>query len=331
MRLTEAVRAVASFAPLVGLAPRPEPRPEGISALVRVRGDEEWIEPSLSSLERFADEILVLDNGAAPGTRAAIERAAQALGARLTVERCPEHDLVALSNLGLARARHRFIIRWDADFVGHTSGPGDLAALRRHLLGLDPRRSWLVYVTAAELAGDLEHQFPDRRIRMDGQVHTASARARYVRVEREPRVATLAAPDRVLREGATLPLALESLRVPRDYRILQWRTVAYFHVHVKGDVHLLRRHFWLEWLRRGDPARHPTLDAYALEQVRARWGFESLEAAAPAFVARWCEGLVPFDAAVCGPYPELLAPHLARRRYRVDYRDGRIVGRSQGC
>ena len=330
MRLTETLRALASLAPLARLAPRPEARPEGISAVVCVRGEEEWVEPCLRSLEGFADEVLVLDNGAAPATRAALERLARELGPRVVLEASPGLDLFALSNLGLARARHRWIVRWDADFVAHTSGPGDIGALRRHLLALDPRRYWLVYVAAAEVAGDLAHQFPDRRVRMDGQVHTGSARARYVRVERAPRVAALAAPDRVLRDGRTLRIALESLSVPRYYRILHWRTPAYLHVHVKSGVHLLRRHFWLEWLGQGDFARYPTLDAYAAAQVRERWGAASLEAAAPAFVARWCEGLAPFDPAVSGPYPDLLGPHLARPRYRVAYRDGRIVGRSEG-
>ncbi len=45
--IVELLRTVASFAPLVGLVRRPPERPQGITACVRVKGDEEWIEPSL--------------------------------------------------------------------------------------------------------------------------------------------------------------------------------------------------------------------------------------------------------------------------------------------
>ncbi len=67
--ILELIRKVVSLAPLVGLVRRPPARPEGITACVRVKGDEEWIEPSLISIQEFADEILVLDNGASPETQ----------------------------------------------------------------------------------------------------------------------------------------------------------------------------------------------------------------------------------------------------------------------
>jgi hypothetical protein len=324
-----AARLALSFAPVVGLVAPPEARPDGISAVVRVRGDEEWLEPALLSIRDFADEILVLDNGASEPARAVIERLAGILGPRLVRINCTALDLFAMSNLALERARHRFVVRWDADFVGHTDGPGDLRHLRRFLLELDRRRYFLVTLPAAEVAGDLRHQFPDRRVRHDGQAHTASARARFVRVTRETATDTLGAADRPLRERARLRLALESLAVPRYYALLRWPTIAYFHVHVKPAHHLLLRHFWLEWLAEPDTARAPTLEAYALEQARARWGIADGEAAAAHLVRRLSEGLVPFDAGVCGPYPALLRPHLERNRYRIEYAGTHIVGRRE--
>ena len=140
---------------------------------------------SLRRLTQNADSVVVLDNGASEGARAAIERLVRVLGSRLVRIHCPRLDLFEVSNLGLARARFRFVVRWDADFVGHTDGPGDLRHLRRFLLDLDRRRYFVVTLSAAEVAGDLRHQFPDRRVRHDGQAHTASARARFVRVTRE--------------------------------------------------------------------------------------------------------------------------------------------------
>lgn len=330
MDARSAVRRVLSCLPVVGLVARPAARPDGISAVVRVRGDEEWLEPAVLSIRDFADEILLLDNGASEAARAAVDRLARALGQRLVRIHCPALDVFEVSNLGLARARFRFVVRWDADFVGHTDGDGDLRRLRRFLLDLDRRRYFVVTLPAAEVAGDLRHQFPDRRVRHDGQAHTASSRARFVRVTRQTSADALGAADRPLRARSHVTLALESLAVPPYYAVLRWPTVAYFHVHVKPARHLLLRHFWLEWLGEPDTTRVSTLEAYALEQARARWGITDPDAAASHLVRRLCEGLVPVDAAVCGPYPALLRPHLARSRYAVEYAGARIVGRREG-
>jgi hypothetical protein len=329
MRIGDAVRTVASLAPLLGLVARPARRPDGITALVRVKGEEDWLEPSLLSVRELADEILVLDNGAGPETRRTLARLTDTLADRLHVERCPGLDLVALSNLGLDRARFRWVMRWDADFVGHTEGPGDLRRLRQYLLGLDRRRFYVVHVPAAEVAGDLRHQFPDRRLRLDGSAHVASPRARYARVERDLRVATLSLADRIARSGPPVRVAFESLSVPRFYRVLRWPTVAYFHVHVERARPALLRHFWLEWLRAGDPVAYPTLDAYALAQARRRWGIDDLEAAARYYMTLYCRALVPLDHAITGPYPTLLAPDVDEARYEVVRSGGVITGRRE--
>ena len=326
--MLERLRGLVSWAPVVGLVPRPRPAREGISAIVRVRGEEEWIAPSLASIADFADEILVLDNGASAHARSAIERARHAAPDRVRVEAGAALDIFALSNRALDLARCRWVMRWDADFVAHTSGRGDILGLRRFLLGLDPRRYHLVYVPAAEVAGDLRHQFPDRRIRIDGQAHTASPAARFVRVERAiARGGRLDTADAIDRDDRPVRFALESLRVPKYYGIVRWPAVAYFHVHVKSARHMLLRHFWLEWLADGAPSQ--TLEAYTRDAVRRRWGATDLDAAAAGFMARHCARLVPVDERVTGPHPALLQPYLDRPRYDVRYLDGAIVGRDE--
>lgn len=326
-RLSSCVRSVYSLAPLLGIVPRPDNRPNGISAMVRVRGEEEWVEPCLLSIREFADEILVLDNGTAPETHDALERARDALGGLCRLERCPDLDLFHLSNLGLAKARFRWMIRWDADFVAHTSGAGDIRHLRRYLLELDPRHYYLVYVTAAEVAGDLFHQFPDLRLRGDGQVHTASVRVRYVPVRQTLRPSDVVAHYGLLRRGPVFRVTLESLRVPKFYRILRWTGVAYFHVNVKSARRTLMRHFWLEWLGQGDFRTFPTLESYATARLRQRGDVGDPDKAVQEFMTLYCRGLVPYDPERCGPYPDLLHPFLARPKYRVEYRNRQIVGR----
>lgn len=122
MKLTEGIRFFASNAPLLGIIPKPEKRANGVSAIVQVRGDEEWVEPSLLSIQEFADEILVLDNKASAQTRKVLEQLKRSLGDLLTIETCHDLNIVQLSNSELKKASFRWIIRWDADFVAHTCG-----------------------------------------------------------------------------------------------------------------------------------------------------------------------------------------------------------------
>lgn len=328
-RAARFARALASWAPVVGLAPSPPGRPNGISAMVRVRGDEEWIEPCLRSIRSLADEIVLLDNGASADTRAAIARVGQALGPALRVLDCARDDLIVLSNRGLAACRFRWVIRWDADFVAHTDGPYAIDRLRDFLLGLSPRRYFLIEICAAEAAGDLHHQFPDMRNRCDGQAAVWSPALRYVMVQRTVPVGRLAAHDRFLRPGDSVRRALETLRSPRHYRVLRWRAPAYLHVNVKSGRHLLLRHFWFEWLDATASGAAIGWEDYVTRRVAREWGCADLAAAERRYLAAYCRGLVPYDPARSGPYPALLKPHLESPRYRVEYRDGAITGRSE--
>lgn len=329
MRADEVLRWLVSFAPLMGLAPSPEARPDGISAVVRVRGEEEWIEPCLLSIRGFADEILVLDNGASQETQKALDRLQESVGRPIRLERCPQLDLFQLSNLGLERSRFRWVIRWDADFVAHTSGPGDILNLRRYLLGLDRRRYYLVYVAAVEVAGDLFHQFPDLRVRHDGQAVIWSPEISYVRIRRTVAARQLATPDRVLRDGRHVHRSQEALKTPRYYRVLRWNRPAYFHVNVKSKRHMLLRHFWLEWLDASSRGMTGSQVEYVLRRVQEEWGIADMAQAERACVNAYCKQLVPFDTQRCGPYPELVKPYLCEPRYRVEYRDGMIIGRNE--
>jgi glycosyltransferase involved in cell wall biosynthesis len=329
MKVTETLRFIASFSPLVGLVAKPENRQNGISAIVRIRGEEEWIKPSILSIRNFADEIIVLDNGASLQTLKILNELKGDLGHKIQSTTCKDLNLYELSNLGLTMASFRWCIRWDADFVAHTSGKGDIANLHKYLLGLDPRRYYLVYLPAVELAGDLFHQFPDLRVRNDGQVHTSSPHASYVSVQRNLMTSALSSPDRVLRENSVLRISKESLKVPKFYQILRWENPSYFHVNVKSDRHTLQRHFWLEWLREGDFKTHPALESYTLTQIQDRWGFRDTEEAIQHFMALYCEGLDKYDSQLCGSYPALLRPYLADPKYKVLYKDGRIIGRTE--
>jgi hypothetical protein len=327
-RIAWLARAVWSFAPRAGLVAPPPPRPEGVSALVRAAGDEEWIEPCLLSVAALADEILLLDHGVAPATRRRLDGLVPRLGSRLRVLDCAGADLPDVANRGLEEARYRWAFLWDADLVARTAGPADIARLKGFLGRLDPGRYHLVYVRTTELAGDLHHHFPDLAERYDPHVLTAGGPARYV--WRSHRMTPDRAPlaYRPLRhDPAHFVIRYDTLLAPKLYRVHRWREPAAVHVNVKSARRTLLRHFWAEWLAAG--AAEP-LEAYARRRVRQAWGLDDLEAAAARFMEEYCRPLVRVDPAVGGGYPDALRPYLARARYRVRYRDGRVVGRDEG-
>jgi glycosyltransferase involved in cell wall biosynthesis len=282
----------------------------GVSALVRARDEEDWIEASLRSLEGFVDEAIVVDNGSADRTA---ERARGLVGRvafALTVESAPALDHTALSNYVLGRARFRWLLRWDADCVAHTSGPNALAGFRARLEARPVWRHTCVHPAAVELAGDLFHRPADLALRYDAHLVTHSPALRYA--------------TRVAGRGERA-YAVEVLRLPLYYVTERWTTPAIFHVNVKPARRMLLRHYWQAWW-----AERPDvpLEAYVLARAPADWGTTDLDAAAAAFTARYCRRLVRFDPAPYGGYPALLAPALARPAYRLLYAGGAVVGRS---
>jgi hypothetical protein len=322
------VRALASLATLAHLVPHPPRRPEGVTALVRVSGDEEWVEPCLTSLDGFADEILVLDNGATGATRAQVDRASRSSTSAIRLVDCVALDLPDVATRGLAESRFRWAFLWDADLVARTAGPNAIANLKRFLAGLDARLYYLVHVRTLELAGDLHHRFPDVRERYDPHVLTVGLRARYV--WRERRIPPERAPlgYRVLRHGVPrrFHVKYDTLEVPKYYRVLYWREPAVVHVNVKSGRRALLRHFWLEWLGSGAP---DSLEAFTRRRVREQWGVDDLAVAAARFMAEYCQALERIDEAAIGGYPPALLPHVERAAYRVLYEDDRIVGRAE--
>jgi hypothetical protein len=326
--IARAVRRVASLAPLTGLAPAPPRRPEGISALVRVAGEEEWIEPCLLSVAEVADEILVLDNGAAPAARGRIDALARSIGSRLRRFDCTGAELPAVANRGLAESRFRWAFLWDADFVARTEGPSALGRLKAFLAALDRRRYHLVYVRTLELVGDLGHRFPELPDRYDPHVFTAGGSARYVWRAVELRLDRPPFADRLLRDGhhSRFRARYDTLWTPKYYGVRRWREPCVFHLNVKSARRTLLRHFWLEWLAAAEPV---SLDEYALRRVRERWDVADLDDAARRFTAEYCRGLERLDPVAIGGYPRALLPYVERAAYRVLYADGRIVGRAE--
>jgi glycosyltransferase involved in cell wall biosynthesis len=107
------------------------------SVIVPTRGRPDYLRVALSSiaaqdLERDAYEVLVVDDGPSPQTRAATTDVAKRTGARIAyVEREGPPGLNSARNTGIARAAADFIVFVDDDVEAPPHWLGELVAGRR--------------------------------------------------------------------------------------------------------------------------------------------------------------------------------------------------------
>jgi glycosyltransferase involved in cell wall biosynthesis len=266
--LSRLLRRLASQAPLLGVISRPD-RPQGISIIMRVKDEMDWIEPSCRSIMACADEIVIVDNGSTDGTYQTLQLISSTNSELVRLWRQPDLDHCALSNFALEKTRFRWVFRWDGDMVAHTSGKNAISGLRERILSLDPRRYYLIYLRHINLSGDLLHQDPREMVHIEEYIHTYSNTARYVH-----------------------PGRFEAIKVPKYYKILFWYEPYSFHVNVKPAKRMLLRYFWEDWMELKDYLRFPTLEDYVNEKIENEFGTPSWQEAERICIKKICRGHV---------------------------------------
>ena len=152
--LSRIVRNFAGLAPKVGIVAASD-RPRGISIYMRVKNEADWIVPSVQSILRIADEVVIVDNGSVDGTVELLQELAERQSDIIRLFRKPDFDLCRLSNFCLSQTRFSWVFRWDGDMVAHTSGKLDIAGLREWLMSLESSAYFIVHLMHINLAGDL--------------------------------------------------------------------------------------------------------------------------------------------------------------------------------
>ncbi len=303
--VTRKLRNLISMMPLLGVVSSPT-RPLGISIMMRVKDEADWIEPSVESIKGVADEIVIVDNGSTDGTYELLTTIASKEKGLIKLFRQPDLDHCSLSNFALEKTIFRWVFRWDGDMVAHTSGDYNISKLRNRILSLDPRRYYIIYLRHINLAGDFFHQDSNEMVHIEEYIHTFSEKARFVH------------PDR-----------FEALKTPKYYKPLFWYEPYSFHVNVKPARRMLIRYYWEEWMELKDYVRYPTLEDYVNERIEKDFGTSSWQKAQKLCVKRVCQNYIPYDPNIFGPYPELLKPYLEKSKYRFQYKNGKIVGRDE--
>lgn len=304
-RLSRTLRAVLSHAPSAGLVPQPT-RPMGISVFMRVKNEADWIRPSILSLQSFADEIIVVDNGSEDGTAEQIRHVQKKTATPILLFDKPELDINALSNFALSKTTYHWVVRWDGDFVAHTTGENAISGLRERLLSLDPKRYYLIYLRLINLCGDLFHQDSREMVHIEEYIHAFSDQARYIH-----------------------PNRFESIKTPKYFKPLFWYEPYAFHVNVKPARRMLLRYFWEDWMELKDYRKYPRVEDYVDARISEEFGTISMEEAERRCVQSVCGNCISFQRDTFGPYPKLLIPYLQQPKYQMVSKNGKIISRKE--
>lgn len=299
------LRAIVSRAPLIGLIVSSS-HPSGISVMMRVKNEVDWIRLSIQSIKTIADEIIVVDNGSTDGTYEILEEMASYGKGLIKLWRRPDLDLCSLSNFTLNRATFRWAFRWDGDMVAHTKGEHNIFHLRKRIMSLNPKCYYVIYLRHINLMGDLFHQDPKEMVHIEEYIHTFSSKARYIHPEQ-----------------------FEAIKFPKYYLPLFWYEPYSFHVNVKSSRRMLLRYFWEDWLALKDYQKYPLLENYVEEKMKIKFHTDSWEEAERLCIEATCRNYIPYNSNIFGPYPELLKPYLDNPKYRLKYKNGEIVGRDE--
>lgn len=279
-------------------------RKYGISVMLRVRDEEEWIARSLLSLNEFADEVIVVNNNSADNTLAEIEKVRERLKYALIVEDETSNDICKVSNHALDLTSYRWIFRWDADFIAYTSQDRNIKNLRNYLLKLNPRKMYLIFPQTYSFAGDLFHVKTDRETNSEGYIHTWHPGLKYKKKGK-----------------------YEILHVPYFYKIK--RIAKYYFVHLgsaKPLQKLLFRFFWLYW--QFHLQEFSKIEQFIQYEADKNWNGLNPEQIAVQEFKRLILPVRKFDTNEFGEYPELMIDKVKDPDFRITYKNGKPFSRS---
>lgn len=291
-----------SYFPSLGFVQKPSSiRNEGISVMMRVKNEVDWIELSIRSIMDFADEIVIVDNGSTDGTTEIIQEMVNKHNKILYVF-FPEENIVATSNIALVNTHYKWILRWDGDAVAKTSGSLNIMNLRERIMNLDKDKYYFITLQIVHLFGDLLHQIENHPLNMEGLLCTWSPKLKFIQKGRFEQLV-----------GSNV----WGKRIPLYYKRIKFDEIYVFHCDVKPVRRMLFRYFWTDWMELNDFVHFPTLKDYVKYRIKKDWNSNTFEEAERIYAKEIRKNLVPYDREKFGDYPELLKERLKDPKYKA--------------
>jgi glycosyltransferase involved in cell wall biosynthesis len=290
-RLIIASRNVLSTLPKLGLVKKPSFHKDGVSFLISVKDEEEWIELAILSIESVADEIIVVDSSVEDSTTEIVEalsrRYSKIKHIRFYLEGV---NALALSrHIGLVNASYRWVFKWDGDCVAKSTQA--LMKWKNRLSQLDKNTYFVIDTPRINLEGDLFHHPKTCPFgNYEARTFTWSPELRWA-----------------LKDNYWEQVSGDSIwgyRFPPWYKILRWYEPYIFHCNIKSPKRMLMRLFCDDYLINREN-RFPSLEAYTAYRVQKDWHM-SLEEAQVKAIENFKKNLLPYDKARFGDLPEIL-------------------------
>jgi len=277
-------------------------RPIGISCMIRLKDEEDWIALSMKSAVPLADELVVVDGGSKDKSFEIVNKIKNELAIPVKVFQTPELKFCEQSNFVLNQTSYCWIMRWDADFVGHS----DISELRSKVLSL-PNGYYLIYPSIINLDGDLEHTFASEVHTVGGYLHYHNDKIRFKMKRR-----------------------FENLGIPLNYKRLFIFKPYIFHMRsVKPARRLLFRAYWTRWMEVADYKKYPKLENFVQEKIKEEYGTDSVDEAVKLHMEKSiCSQLIHYRPDYYRDYPDILKNALKSPKYKIIYRGGIPVGRN---
>ena len=301
------------YLPYIGLIPKPS-RKNGISVRITTKNEEEWIGLNLQSLKDFADEIVIADASSTDKTPGIIEKTASRYDINVKLIHCESDQIMGKTkehaehaNITLRNTSFRWVLWWEGDYIAKNS----IVNLKEEILRLNSNMYHAISLPAVNLEGDIFHQRRGNELNIQSRLHTYSDGLVYR--------------DKGRFEVLHIPLYYRPI-----YKYIHRGPYHVFHMaSVKNAIKLLFRAFWTDWRELRDYDKFPKLEDYVMYRSKSDWGIDDVEEAARYYVNRIrCKNLVPYDKERFGEYPELLKEELKNPRYKVVYKNGKILGRN---
>ena len=289
--VTIAIRNVASVLPKLGLVKKPMFHKDGVTFIVAVKDEERWIKPCILSIEKAADEIIVVDSSMEDNTTKIVQSLAEQNNKIKHIRFYWQGaNAFALSlHIGLVNSNYKWVFKWDSDLVAKSDEA--LAEWISRLKLLDKNRYYVIDVARINLEGDLQHQL--KRIPFgtyEGRLFTWSPELKWS-----------------LRENYYEVLSGDSIwgyRFPPWFKTIRWHEPYIFHCNIKSPRRMLLRYFWIEYMKKKDPQFH-NLEEYAAYEARKQWNM-SLEEAEKKVFLEMQQNLIPYEKEKYGKLPEVL-------------------------
>ncbi len=261
---------------------------EGISALVRVKNEEWWIEPSLLSIKDLVSEYVIIDSSTDNTTRI-IEDIKEKWGLNINHIIDFDENIVNLSNKGFKLTNYKWVLRWDGDFIAKEEMPFTI----RELIGsLNVKRFYVIYWPHICLDGDLYHQNLGETLQFEHWLSKYSPRSVFVQI----------------------PHGFEYMRVPFYYakRLTIDKPLSFHLRSVKPPKRLLFRKYWQELFER-DLIGKINLEKYVQNRILEEYNTKNIEEASRIYFKDYLGKLTLYNRSKYGDYPKILKEYAMKR------------------